>query len=285
MRVICDLHLHSRYSLATSKSLDLRSLAEGGKRVGIDLLAAPDFTHPVWREEMRSELVETQSGSGVFTTHGKHFILISEVSCIWRQDGQSRRVHFLIAAPGFEAVDRMCSKFVKLQNLESDGRPIFKISARELLDIVRAADRQMRIDSSPRLHALVRGFWSEVRFRFARRVSRGLRRRNLCGGNGTLKRPVDALVRPRFQNACHCFVFRCSLRCVIGPRSNRTRDRRIVLRIGYRMPSAIGTSWRRTSSIPNMASTISTDIENAAFDCTRTNPPISVVSAQSADVA
>ena len=140
MRVICDLHLHSRYSLATSKSLDLRSLAEGGKRVGIDLLAAPDFTHPVWREEMRSELVETQSGSGVFTTHGKHFIFISEVSCIWRQDGQSRRVHFLIAAPGFEAVDRMCSKFVKLQNLESDGRPIFKISARELLDIVRAAD-------------------------------------------------------------------------------------------------------------------------------------------------
>lgn len=140
MRVICDLHLHSRYSLATSKSLDLRSLADGAKQVGIDLLAAPDFTHPVWREEMRSELLETQDGSGVFTTRGKNFVLMSEVSCIWRQSGQSRRVHILIAAPSFEAVDKMCAKFAKLQNLESDGRPIFKISARELFEIVRDAD-------------------------------------------------------------------------------------------------------------------------------------------------
>ena len=140
MRVICDLHLHSRYSLATSKSLDLRSLADGAQRVGIDLLAAPDFTHPVWREEMRSELVETQYGSGVFTTRGRNFVLMSEVSCIWRQDGQSRRVHILIAAPSFETVDKMCAKFAKLQNLESDGRPIFKISARELFEIVRDAD-------------------------------------------------------------------------------------------------------------------------------------------------
>ena len=140
MRVICDLHLHSRYSLATSKSLDLRSLADGAKQVGIDLLAAPDFTHPVWREVMRSELVETQYGSGVFTTRGRNFVLMSEVSCIWRQDGQSRRVHILIAAPSFETVDKMCAKFAKLQNLESDGRPIFKISARELFEIVRDAD-------------------------------------------------------------------------------------------------------------------------------------------------
>ncbi len=140
MRVICDLHLHSRYSLATSKSLDLRSLADGAKRVGIELLAAPDFTHPHWREEMRSELVETQYGSGVFTTRGKNFVLMSEVSCIWRQGGQSRRVHILIAAPSFEAVDKMSTKFAKLQNLESDGRPIFKFSARELFEIVRDAD-------------------------------------------------------------------------------------------------------------------------------------------------
>ena len=140
MRVICDLHLHSRYSLATSKSLDLRSLADGAKQVGIDLLAAPDFTHPHWREEMRSELAETQDGSGVFTTRGKNFVLMSEVSCIWRQDGQSRRVHILIAAPSFETVDKMCAKFAKLQNLESDGRPIFKISASELFEIVRDAD-------------------------------------------------------------------------------------------------------------------------------------------------
>ncbi len=140
MRLVCDLHLHSRYSLATSPALDIRSLALGAKRVGIDLLAAPDFTHPLWREEMRDELEETQPGSGVFSAYGRSFVLVSEVSCIWRQDGRSRRVHFLITAPDIEAVEKMSIKFATLQNLESDGRPIFKISALDLLAIVRDAD-------------------------------------------------------------------------------------------------------------------------------------------------
>ena len=145
MRLICDLHLHSRYSLATSPSLDIHSLAGGAKRVGIDLLAAPDFTHPRWRAEMQSELDETQPGSGIYSAHGKDFMLVSEVSCVWRQDGRSRRVHLLITAPSFEAVDRMCETFTKLQNLESDGRPIFKISARELLAIIRDADPRAEV--------------------------------------------------------------------------------------------------------------------------------------------
>ena len=71
MRIICDLHLHSRYSLATSPKLDIRTLAGAATRVGIDLLAAPDFTHPVWRDEMRAELVETNLGSGIFSAFGK----------------------------------------------------------------------------------------------------------------------------------------------------------------------------------------------------------------------
>lgn len=145
MRVVCDLHLHSRFSLATSKSLDLRSLAEGGRRVGIDLMAAPDFTHPIWREEMRSELVEVGEDAGVFVAFGRHFMLMTEVSCVWRQDGRSRRVHLLVAAPSFEAVDRMCERFDGLQNLESDGRPIFKISAGELFGIVRDADPRCEV--------------------------------------------------------------------------------------------------------------------------------------------
>ena len=145
MHLVCDLHLHSRYSLATSPALNIRSLALGGKRVGIDLLAAPDFTHPLWREEMRDELEETQPGSGVFSAYGRSFVLVSEVSCIWRQDGRSRRVHFLITAPDYEAVEKMSIKFATLQNLESDGRPIFKISALDLLAIVRDADPKCEV--------------------------------------------------------------------------------------------------------------------------------------------
>ena len=145
MRIVCDLHLHSRYSLATSPKLDLSSLASTGKRVGVDLLAAPDFTHPAWRDEMRSELIEPGPGSGVFAWNERNFLLMSEVSCIWKHGDKSRRVHLLIAAPDFDAVDTMCRSFEGLQNLESDGRPIFKISARELFEIVRDADPRCEV--------------------------------------------------------------------------------------------------------------------------------------------
>ncbi len=145
MNIICDLHLHSRYSLATSRSLNLNTLANAGRTVGLDLLAAPDFTHPIWRDELRTELAETAPGSGIFSGHGRNFMLMSEVSCIWRQLGKSRRVHILVSAPSFAAVDKMCDTFATLQNLESDGRPIFKISARELLQITRDADPRCEI--------------------------------------------------------------------------------------------------------------------------------------------
>ncbi len=145
MQLVSDLHLHSRYSLATSPRLELASLADAGKEVGIHLLAAPDFTHPVWRDEMRRQLEPAHDGSGLFGFAGVHFLLVSEVSCVWRQDGRSRRVHLLLTAPDFAAVDRMCSKFSELQNLESDGRPILKVSARELLSVVREADPRCEV--------------------------------------------------------------------------------------------------------------------------------------------
>ncbi len=145
MRIVCDLHLHSRYSLATSPKLDLRSLAAAGQRVGIDLLAAPDFTHPLWRDEMRSEVIETGSGSGIFAGFGRNFLLMSEVSCIWRHEGISRRVHLLVAAPDFDAIDKMSRSFEALQNLEADGRPILKIPARDLFEIVRDANPRCEV--------------------------------------------------------------------------------------------------------------------------------------------
>ena len=98
-----------------------------------------------WRDEMRSELIETGSGSGAFAWNGRNFLLMSEVSCIWKHGDKSRRVHLLIAAPDFDAVDTMCRSFEDLQNLESDGRPIFKISARELFEIVRDADPRCEV--------------------------------------------------------------------------------------------------------------------------------------------
>ena len=94
---------------------------------------------------MRSTLRETGAGSGIFTAADRHFLLMSEVSCIWKTAGRSRRVHLLVSAPDFDAVDTMCETFEKLQNLESDGRPIFKVSAQTLFEIVRGADPRCEV--------------------------------------------------------------------------------------------------------------------------------------------
>ena len=145
MHLVIDLHLHSRYAMSTSPRLTLDGIAYGARRKGIDLVAAPDFTHPTWREELRNGLRETAPGSGIFTAHNANFMLVTEVSCVWRQDGRARRVHLLLTAPDFRAVDHMSNAFARVQNLESDGRPTLKLSVLDVLHIVKGADDRCQV--------------------------------------------------------------------------------------------------------------------------------------------
>ena len=143
--LVLDLHLHSRYSMGVSKYLNLGAIASTAIRKGIDVVAAPDFTHPVWREEMRGELEEVNEG--IFAAHNALFILATEVSCVFNQNG-NRRLHMLITAPSFEVVKRLCGAFeARGADLMADGRPSLPISAR---DVVKAAwDVDSRIEVIP----------------------------------------------------------------------------------------------------------------------------------------
>ena len=97
MAYVADLHLHSPFSYACSKNLTLESLTSWAKVKGIDLLASADFTHPRWREELGRKLLP--SAPGTFEFNGVHFVLGTEVSCVYHQDGKSRKVHLLLFAP------------------------------------------------------------------------------------------------------------------------------------------------------------------------------------------
>ncbi|MCH8223990.1 MAG: DNA helicase UvrD [Chloroflexi bacterium] len=141
LRLNVDLHTHSRFAMSTSPLLDIDVLSAGARQKGLDLLTTGDFTHPVWLDELKSEL--TESSGGIFESHtGGKFILGTEISCVWKQHGRGRRVHLLVLAPGFAAVDAICERLARLQRLESDGRPILKLSARDLAEIAwTASDR------------------------------------------------------------------------------------------------------------------------------------------------
>lgn len=147
-RVVADLHLHSRYSMATSPALDPAALAEAGRAKGVDLLSTADFTHPGWRRDLAESLEEVAPGLFALRGAGEgapRFVLGTEVSCVWRQDDRGRRVHLLLFAPGFDAVERICDGLEPHGSLKSDGRPLLRLSARDLAELVWDADPRCEV--------------------------------------------------------------------------------------------------------------------------------------------
>jgi uncharacterized protein (TIGR00375 family) len=138
MRFIADFHLHSKFSRATSKEMEVETLARWGKKKGISLLGTGDFTHPTYFAELRSKLVPL--GNGLFELKKGEkevkFILTTELCNIFTQNGKVRRIHNLIFAPSFEVVEAIRSKLGNLGKLSSDGRPIFSFPAKELLKMI-----------------------------------------------------------------------------------------------------------------------------------------------------
>jgi len=138
MRFIADFHIHSKFSRATSKEMEVETLARWAKKKGIALLGTGDFTHPTYFAELRSKLEPL--GNGLFKLRkgeqGVQYILTTEVCNIYSQGGKVRRIHNLIFAPSFEVVEAIRSKLGNLGKLSSDGRPIFSFTAKELAKII-----------------------------------------------------------------------------------------------------------------------------------------------------
>src|SRR5687767_5241098 len=53
---IADLHIHSKYSRACSRDLELPNLAYWARRRGIRLLGTGDVTHPAWLAHLHESL-------------------------------------------------------------------------------------------------------------------------------------------------------------------------------------------------------------------------------------
>lgn len=155
MRLIADLHLHSKYSRATSKELDVEGLYRWSKLKGINLIGSADFTHPLWYAELQRRLEPL--GNGLYrrrvvnSEHGTankeepYYILTTEISSIYSQGGKLRRIHNVILAPSLETVEKINKELGKRGNLYADGRPIFGISAHDLVALLKSIDPGIEI--------------------------------------------------------------------------------------------------------------------------------------------
>ncbi len=138
--IIADLHIHSRYSRACSQELTPSNIDEWCRLKGVNLVATGDFTHPAWLQELKDNLVELDNGLlQLKDSDGKiKFVLGTEVSCIYKQGGKTRRVHLCIFLPDFVSVEKFNKELVDRGcNIRSDGRPILGLSAKEVLKILK----------------------------------------------------------------------------------------------------------------------------------------------------
>ncbi|MEM2137686.1 MAG: endonuclease Q family protein [Candidatus Anstonellaceae archaeon] len=133
-KVVADLHMHSKYSRATSPGMELETLSKWAKIKGIDLLGTGDFSHPDWFSELERKAIE--SDSGFLQYDGVNFVLTNEVSCIYSQGGRVRRIHIVLLSPSLEIAAQINERLAKKGNLKADGRPIFGMSAIEMAEIV-----------------------------------------------------------------------------------------------------------------------------------------------------
>ncbi len=156
MNLIVDLHLHSHYSRATSKNMDLERMYLWGKIKGINVIGTGDFTHPMWFNEIQEKLEPAEPGlfklkpeiakkvdlqiPASCRNNLLRFILTSEISNIYSKNGKVRKVHNLIIAPSLSAVASLSGKLNKIGNLKADGRPILGLDSKELLRLSLETD-------------------------------------------------------------------------------------------------------------------------------------------------
>lgn len=166
MRYISDLHVHSHYSRATSKDLNLESLYQWAKIKGINVVGTGDFTHPEWFAELNEKL--QPDGHGFFTLKNPpddagipgiqtkdidvRFCLTSEISSIYKYGDSVRKNHNLVYAPDLDTVAQLNHRLSSIGNLEADGRPILGLPSRDLLEIV--------LDTSVRAHLVPAHIWT-----------------------------------------------------------------------------------------------------------------------------
>ncbi|MFB0508947.1 MAG: endonuclease Q family protein [bacterium] len=131
MQFIADLHIHSKFSRATSHDMLIPKIAETAKLKGIQLLGTGDFTHPKWLELLKKDLKPT--GNGLYICKDIYFILTTEVNNIYTKDAKLRRIHNIIFSPDFKDVERINKFLGKYGSLASDGRPTLSLDSYTML--------------------------------------------------------------------------------------------------------------------------------------------------------
>ena len=150
MRVIADLHIHSKYSRATSKRMNIDEIARFARIKGLNLVGTGDFTHPKWFKELSEELTEV-SETNLYRSNKApdspvHFMTTVEVSTIFTFESTVKKVHHVVSTPSLETAVQISERLEKYGDLSIDGRPTLDMSAPQLVEeVMEVSDKNLVI--------------------------------------------------------------------------------------------------------------------------------------------
>ncbi|MFH0730824.1 MAG: endonuclease Q family protein [Pseudomonadota bacterium] len=151
MKFIADLHIHSRFSMATARTLDLEHLHIWAQLKGITVVGTGDITHPGWFAEIVKKLVPAEPGLfrlkdsiarncdflvPFSSRRPVRFILSSEISCVYKKNGVTRKNHNLVFFPNLRTAAVFNKRLERIGNINADGRPVLSLDAKYLLEMV-----------------------------------------------------------------------------------------------------------------------------------------------------
>ncbi|MGQ9479302.1 MAG: endonuclease Q family protein [Thermoproteota archaeon] len=144
-----DIHIHSKYSRATSSEMTLENIAFCAKLKGLDIVGTGDCTHPRWLRMLKEKLSESHPGLyALMDDRGKPptlFILQGEVNTFYSEDDSVKRIHHVILFPDFDAVEQACDALKHIGELKADGRPLLKCSSAELVEILNSISGEIEV--------------------------------------------------------------------------------------------------------------------------------------------
>jgi uncharacterized protein (TIGR00375 family) len=159
MKFIADFHIHSHFSIATSKWLVPEHLDYWARLKGITVVGSGDFSHPGWVKELKEKLEPAEPGlfrlkeayrlpevgqMPGLNERPVRFCLTAEISNIYKKHGAVRKVHNVIFAPDFDTVEKIQQKLRGIGgNITSDGRPILGLDSRDLLEMALEASERI----------------------------------------------------------------------------------------------------------------------------------------------
>jgi len=146
VRVIADLHIHSRYSRATSEKMTISEITRFARMKGLNLIGTGDFTHPRWLEELKQELTMVPDTNFYKPMREPasniHYMITGEVATIFTFEGNIKKIHHVILTPNFETAAQINDRLTRYGNLVSDGRPILDMTAPQLVEEIMQVSNQ-----------------------------------------------------------------------------------------------------------------------------------------------